>query len=438
MRNTLIIALREYKAAVRTKSFILGLILMPVIMGGGMIAFMIFKDKVDTDDQKYAVIDRSGLAEQALKDGAAYRNENELLDPQTKEKIKPSYLLEFVHPDTVEPFQQKLDLSDRIRSGELRAFVEVGSGVLHPESDRQNATLRYYSEHSFMDEARYWFSNTINNHLRELRLKELKLAPEVTRDLFYWSDIEGMGLAEVDKKTGDVQEAEKANELQSFLIPYFLVLLMFMLVMMSAIPLLTAVMEEKMEKIAEVLLAHITPFEFMMGKILGSISVSLTTAAIYVIGAVITARQMGASDIIPYQVLPWFFIYLILFVIMAGSVMAALGSACNDNKDAQSLQFPAMIPVLIPLFVIVPVMQNPDGSLATWLSLIPPFTPTLMTVRLATQVTIPWWQPYTGLALVILFTAFSVWVGGRIFRTGILMQGQKPTLRNLLRYAVRG
>jgi ABC-2 type transport system permease protein len=438
MRKILIIALREYKAAVKTKSFILGLILVPVLMGGGMAAFMIFKDKVDTDDLRIAVIDHSKLVSEVLQESARQRNKNEIFNKETGEKIKPAYILEFMQPDSIDPFKQKLNLSNRVRSGELHAFVEIGPSILHPDSIMGNAIIRYYSEHAFMDDVRYWFSDPINNLIKQLRLAEMNLPPEQTGDLFYWINIEGMGLVEVDKKTGDMRDAEKTNELQSFLVPYFMVLLMFMLVMMSAIPLLSAVMEEKMEKIAEVLLASITPFQFMMGKILGSISVSLTIAAIYIAGAIITLKQIGMSEILPYHVLPWFFTFLVLFVIMTGSVMAALGSVCNDNKDAQSLQFPAMLPVILPLFILMPVLQNPISSLSTWLSLFPPFTPTLMMVRLATPVTIPVWQPYVGLAGVILFTVFSVWVGGRIFRTGILLQGQKPTLANLIKYGFRG
>lgn len=437
MRKVWIIALREYKEAVKTKSFILGLLLMPVLMGGGMAAFMIFRNKVDTDDLKIAVIDHSRIVREALQERAKYRNENEIFNKETGEKTKPAYVLEFVQPDSINPFQQKLGLSDRIRSGELHAFVEIGPSILHPDSIQENALIRYYSEHAFMDEVRYWFSDPVNNLLRQLRLDEMNLSPEETRDLFYWINVEGMGLVEVDKKTGDMQEAQKTNELESFLVPYFMVLLMFMLVMGGSMPLLTAVMEEKMERIAEVLLASITPFQFMTGKILGSISVSLTTAAIYVLGAVITMNQIDMGTAIPYHVIPWFFIYLILSVIMTGSGMAALGSACNDNKDSQNLQFPAMLPILLPLFVMVPVMQNPTGSLSTWLSLFPPFTPMLMLARLATPVTIPAWQPYVGLAGVVLFTILSVWIGGRIFRTGILLQGQKPTLSNLIKYALK-
>jgi ABC-2 type transport system permease protein len=117
--------------------------------------------------------------------------------------------------------------------------------------------------------------------------------------------------------------------------------------------------------------------------------------------------------------------------------MAALGATCNDNKDVQSLQFPAMFPVIFPLFVIVPIISNPAGPFATTLALLPPFTPTVMMIRLATPVTIPVWQPLVGLALVILFTIFTVWVGARIFRTAILIQGQKPSVGNLFKYAFR-
>mgnify|MGYP000641611743 CR=1 FL=1 len=132
-------------------------------------------------------------------------------------------------------------------------------------------------------------------------------------------------------------------------------------------------MEEKSEKIAEVLLGTITPFQFMMGKVLGGVGVSLTTAAIYVGAAIFTLNQMGHESLIPYEILPWFFVLTILFIIMVGSGMASLGATANDSKDAQSLTFPAMLPVILPLFIIVPVIQDPGGPLATTLSLIPPY-----------------------------------------------------------------
>ncbi|MCK5704833.1 MAG: ABC transporter permease, partial [Cyclobacteriaceae bacterium] len=289
-----------------------------------------------------------------------------------------------------------------------------------------------------MDNARDWVSNSINNFLREQRGEALNLDKEVSKELMAWIRIEGMGLVNIDKKTGEQQNAEKTNEMQSFLVPYIILMLMFMLTMMSAIPLLTAVMEEKSERIAEVLLGSITPFQFMMGKVLGGIGISLTTASVYIGGGIAVANFTGSASIIPYEILPWFFVYVVFFVLMVGSGMAALGATCNDNKDAQSVQFPAMLPVILPMFLIMPIIQNPSGTLATTLSLIPPFTPTIMMVRMATPVTIPLWQPIVGLALVILFTLFTIWVGARVFRTAILIQGQKPSMKNLIKYAFRG
>lgn len=438
MRKIIILTLREYRTSVRTKSFIIGLVLAPLLMGGSMIIFMLLKDKVDANDKTIAIIDHSGIMADTLVKIAEFRNENEIFDQETGEKIKPAYRFEIIEPDSATLFDRKIVLSDRVRSKELHAFIEIGSGIIHPGVNREKARIKYYSEHAFMDDVINWFSSPINNRIRQIRIAELDLDEEAVGDLFYWNNIESMGLINVDRKTGDVQDAERTNELQTFLIPYIMVLLMFMMVMMSAIPLLTAVMEEKIERIAEVLLGSVTPFQFMMGKILGSISVSLTISAVYVIAGIIAANQMDVGDMIPFHVLPWFFVFLILFVIMVGSTMAALGSACNDNKDAQSLQFPAMIPVILPLFIMIPIIQNPVGSLATTLSLIPPFTPTLMIIRLATPVTIPIWQPVAGLIGVIIFTIFSVWAGGRIFRTMILMQGMKPKLGNLLKLVFRG
>jgi len=412
--------------------------MLPVLMGGSTAVSLLTQNKVDTSDKKFVVIDHSGLFSESLQQSAKQRNESEIYKAGTHDKIKPAYFLEFMDPDSTDPVKQKLELSKRITSKELSGFFEIGPSILHPDNDPGNAFVRFYSESAFLDETSSWFANPINNHLRQLRMAELNLSADSTKELFYWTNIEGLGLLKIDENTGNIKDAEKSNMLQSILVPYVLVMLMFMMAVMGTTPLLTAVMEEKMEKIAEVLLATVTPFQFMAGKILGSTIVSLTTAVIYIIGGVITAQQLGAGDMIPYDLIPWFFIYLVLFLIMAGSIMAALGSACNDNKDAQNVSFPAMLPMLLPLFVVMPVLRSPMGNMATWLSLFPPFTPMLMIVRQATPVTIPAWQPYAGLIGVIIFTAFSVWVGARIFRTGILLQGQKPTLANLIKFAFKG
>ena len=437
MRKIFVLFKREYLAAVKTKSFIISLILVPILMAGSFVAIIIMENNEDTDDKKFAVIDHSGLITDVLKNELKNRNENQIFDSESGEKVSPAFVLDFIEANTQDPFAQILELSEKIRLKEYHALIEVGRDISISNGPGEECYIRYYSEHGFMDDVRYWFSNTINNHIREKRIADLQLAPEVTASLFAWTNIEALGLADVDKKTGESMEAKKTNELQSFMVPYIMVILMFMLTLMSAVPLLSAVMEEKSEKIAEVLLGSMTPFQFMAGKVLGGIGVGLTVAAVYIFGGLATISSLDVGDIIPVEILPWFFIFLILYIIMVGSGMAALGATCNDNKDVQSIQFPAMFPFIFPMFVIVPIIQNPTGALATTLSFIPPLTPTVMMIRMATPVTIPMWQPIVGLAGVILFTLFTVWIGARIFKTAILIQGQKPSVKNLIKYAFK-
>jgi ABC-2 type transport system permease protein len=429
---------REYKAAVRTKSFIISLVLVPIMMGGGFAAMIIMENNKDTDDKHFVVIDRSGLMTDPLNEALETRNKEEIFHSHTGEQIDAAFVVEFMEADLKDPQGQYLALSERVESQELHAFIEIGPDILNPAGEDKEAYIKYYSQHSFDDDARYWFQNIVNNRVQNIRAAELNLDETQAKNLMWWINVEGMGLFSVDEKTGEQQEAEKTNELQTFLVPYIMLLLMFMLVMMSAIPQLTNVMEEKSEKIAEVLLGTITPFQFMMGKVLGGIGVSLTTAAIYVGAGVGTLQYMGMESVIPMDVLPWFFVFTVLNILMVGSGMAALGATCNDNKDAQSLTFPGILPAILPMFVMAPIIADPTGTLATTMSLIPPFTPMLMVLRLATSVTIPVWQPIVGLIGVTIFTIFTVWIGARIFRTAILIQGQKPNLATLYKYAFRG
>ncbi|MEZ5071112.1 MAG: ABC transporter permease [Bacteroidales bacterium] len=436
MHKILTLFKREYRAAVRTKGFIISLVMVPLMMAGGFVAVIIMEKNVDTEDKHFVVLDHSGLLRDSLESAAAYRNQNDIFHGPTGEKVAPAYVIEFVEPDLNNPLDQQQALSERVSSKELHAFIEIGPGILHP-TETEPAYLKYYTEHSFNDNLRYWFQDEVNNTLRSIRAGELNLTAEQTQDMMRWVEVEGMGLVTIDKKTGEQKEAEQTNELQTFLLPYVMPMLMFMLVMMSSMPLLSTVMEEKNEKIAEVLLGTVTPFEFMMGKVLGGIGVALTTAGIYVLAGIFSLTYMGFESFIPYHVLPWFFVYTILLITMVGSGMAALGATCNDNKDVQSLSFPAILPLIIPMFIIAPLIQNPTSPLATTMSLIPPFTPQMMVIRMATPVTIPLWQPIVGLVGVALFTLFSVWVGARIFRTAILITGQKPTFATLIKYAFK-
>jgi ABC-2 type transport system permease protein len=298
--------------------------------------------------------------------------------------------------------------------------------------------MTYHGKNAAVDTVRIWMNNAINNDLRKFRLAEAGIDTARADEILSWIQVEPLGLLSADAATGRVREARKSSEAEAVLVPMVLFFLMFLMVMMGAMPLLSSTQEEKTQRIAEVLLGSVKPHEFMAGKVLGGLAVSLTGAMVYVAGGLILMNAFGLGGFVPTRVLPWFFTFLVLEIVMVGSYLAALGSSCNDPKDAQNMTFPAMIPVFIPMFLAVPIIQEPTSAFATWLSLFPLFTPMLMLLRKALPVGIPSWQPWVGLAGGILLTVFAVWAGGRIFRVGILMQGGPPKLSKVLRWAIRG
>jgi ABC-type Na+ efflux pump permease subunit len=144
MDKILILFKREYRAAVRTKSFIISLVLVPLLMGGGFLAMFFVERNEDTDDKRVAVIDYTGYMEEPIRNAAEIRNAQEIYDPETSEKVRSAYLIEFVAPDPSNRLDQELLLSQRVQSGELHAFVEIGPDVLHP-SGGEGGYIRYYS-----------------------------------------------------------------------------------------------------------------------------------------------------------------------------------------------------------------------------------------------------------------------------------------------------
>jgi ABC-2 type transport system permease protein len=202
---------------------------------------------------------------------------------------------------------------------------------------------------------------------------------------------------------------------------------------------LSAVTEDKAQRIVEMLLGLATPFELMMGKVLGALGTSLTSSAFYIIGGTLALSGMGLSGVVPFAVFPWFYIYLIADVMFLCSLAAALGAGCSSPQEAQQLAVVLLAPVMIPYFLVMFVMQQPNGAISTALSLFPPFTPMLMLLRQAMPAGgVPLWQPWIGLVGVLAFTLVMVVAAARIFRVAILMQGKTPKMADLVRWAVRG
>ena len=443
MRKVLLLAKREYLGSVKTKAFFVMVALMPVLMSGGIVVLAFMESQTDTEDKRIAVLDHTGQIAEALAEAARIRNQTGIHDAETGEQTGPAYYIEIVQPDPDDIDAQRVALSDRVRSKDLHAFVEIGKDVIDPQSpadvpDRPaGERITYYAPNAIFHDARRWVRYATEERIRGIRLAAEGLDRERVNRLFNCPPVEGAGLVTVGA-AGEIKEAVKANEGRSIGVPAGMMFLMFTMIMVGAAPLVNAVLEEKMQRIAEVLLGSVKPFELMVGKLLGTLAVSFTVLAIYLAGGVGAVYYLEVQEYIPFEVLPWLAAYMIAAIFLFGSLLIGFGAACNDLKEAQSMMMPVWVLMMIPMMVWVQVAKYPEGAFATIMSLIPPFTPMLMLIRQSTPAGVPAWQPWVGLVGVALFTTLCVWGAGRIFRVGILMQGKPPSLVSMVRWAVRG
>jgi ABC-type Na+ efflux pump permease subunit len=176
----------------------------------------------------------------------------------------------------------------------------------------------------------------------------------------------------------------------------------------------------------------------MLGKLLGMTGVSLTMAAVYLGGALWAAYHYEFAEYVPAGLLVWFFVFQVLASLMYGSLFIAIGAACSDMRETQNFLWPVMFLAMLPLFVIVSVLQEPNSAVSTGLSFFPFATPSLMIARQAVPPGIAWWQPTAGAAGVLLTTLLCVWAAGRVFRIGLLMQGKGARLGEIARWVFRG
>jgi ABC-type Na+ efflux pump permease subunit len=250
-----------------------------------------------------------------------------------------------------------------------------------------------------------------------------------------------MGLASTATDDGGdehISEAERVNEAANFLIPLACLMLMFLAIFVGASPLLQSVLEEKMARIAEVLLGSVTPFELIMGKLLGTVGMSLTMVSVYLAGGYYALHHFGYAEMFPTHLLVWFVIFMSLAVLMYGSLFSAIGAAVTDMKEAQSAMMPLIIVAMLPMFVWLNVVRSPTATFSQVASLVPFATPMLMLLRQAVPPGVPLWEPILGVVLVLLTTVICVFAAGRIFRVGILMQGKGANVAQMLKWAIRG
>jgi len=464
----------EYLKAVRSKAFIAGIVLMPLLMGGSVIAMAIAESAEDYQSRSFAVIDRSDRLLPVIESAVDWRNENEIVDADG-EQYAPRWELISAEPEatdadttdaptggtdagldpaedaasgesTVAPMTsaERLDLAlaDRVRSGELFGFLTIGADVFQPSGGPDDG-MAWSTDSPTNDDLPDWLERLTNQEIRRERFASAGLDPTVVDRLSARRRVRTLGLAEVNADTGEIDEAEESDKIATIVVPLALAFLMFMLTAMSTPVLLNNVLEEKMQKIAEVLVSSVSPFQLLLGKLASAVGISMTLTLVYLGGALLFVHN---NDSVPPAVvealspslLMWFGFFMLLGLVIYGSVFSAIGSACSEIQDAQTLMMPAMIVFILPMMFLGPVVESPDGVFAQALSMFPPTTPVIMFLRIAMPPGVAWWELAFAVLTTTAFAAGMVWAGGRIFRVGILFQGQTPSFRKLITWMWQG
>jgi len=479
MNKTLLVAWREFASTAFTKGFLIGVVMTPVMILI-VIGAVFYMQKVGGPRLvgSVALIDQSGHVADAVRrrfTEEQTEKEAEELAAHTKEIIekspmagamgeqskmaqaqaeaavkeevrKSAELTLEVLPSGADPEAEKKPLETariRTRKGHdaapdaaisRLALVVVPAGAVTPGQDGAYSGYSTFFPEKLDFEIQERIQRRVADAIVETRLandpriRGAGLSPDEVMTLI------GRPKAESKTITAGGREQKSLGEIR-MMIPMGFMILLMAAVFTGGQMLLTTTVEEKSNRVMEVLLSAASPMQIMVGKILGQMFVGLVVLVVYsglaVAGIVIALKELqliSAMDIV----------YLVVFFVIAyflvASMMAAIGSAVNDMREAQTLMTPVMVVFMLPWLLWFVIQRAPNSLLATILSFVPGPNPFVMVIRLSGSEPVPTWQIPVGIGVGVLSVVVAAWASAKIFRIGILMYGKPPNLATLIRW----
>ena len=439
MNKVWLIAAREFVATVFTKGFIIGLLIVPVI--GGLVAIIgprLFGDRAVTVEGEVAIVDPTGVVLPRVRDAMTSRSSpaavTELVERAraggaadvvldmlgattelTLVERSPSADIEQEKRWLTEgdPVSRRLALAVVHENAVESASGELGSYDLYVPS-RQDARAEVVV-HSLLREA-LLDARAEARGLDRAELARVLTVPRVR-----------------SVSVGDGGERDTIFGL-NIVVPLAFMVLLMMGIMFAGQGMLTTTVEEKSNRVVEVLLSAVSPMQLMGGKLVGHMAVAFLAMGLYLgLGlAVLAAFSLfGLLDLT-------LILYLVIFFLIAfftlGSLMMAVGSAVNDMREAQAMQAPLIIVIMLPWLLWMPILRDPNGTLAYVVSFVPPLNTFGMLLRLGSSSPPPAWEVWLSIAIGVAGVFGAVWFAAKVFRIGILMFGKAPDLRTLFRW----
>lgn len=437
MKKILIIIQREYITRVKRKSFIITTLLAPLgffaLLAGSVLISTYSQGRADV-----AIVDESGL----FKD---------ITIPDAEDQTVYFHKV----ADNYEHLAAKLPVQGKNEKQKYAAIIYIPANFSVQTPNNPVISYRYVERPGLIK--KQFINQRMNEAVSKLRMKILHIDEEMQRQMETKLQLDYVSLENKAEKKGFTEAAGIAGMVMGFAI--YISLFFYGTMIMKG------VMEEKTNRIVEVLTSSVKPFQLLMGKIIGVGAVGLTQFVLWIIlitgvnilagiifGVALSSHQpalhtAGAGQIdsdeiqmmihslsaLPFtQIMLLFPLYFLGGFLLYGALFAAIGSAMGEDGDQQSLMIPVTVPIIISIFIAINVINNPDSSLGFWGSVIPLTSPVVMSALLPFSPA--WWQIALSLLMLITGFVFTTFIAAKIYRVGILMYGKKITLKEMLRW----
>lgn len=431
MQRVYRVAQREYLAYVRTRTFLISALALPISLLLA-VALPVLMESVPKPPRTFTLIDETGRYEAAVMADLLQENSTQgiSIDARDYRYIAPAQL-----NLPTDPARRRWLLDAAIRAGDLFAYFRISAG---PEAPCQ---LDYFTA----DASAEGLARIVRRVVNRVAVRE-DLLPLVGDEALLARFIEGVPLrTHAITETGG-EEATVAHVARAYA-PMAFVYLLWLSVIMMAGHLMTSTIEEKTSRVIEVLLSSVSPFEFMFGKLLGLAAAGMTMILVWIVSGVLafTAVQnatlhqigLGIAGGFSGATALWFLGFFVIGFLFFASLFVGIGSVCNTIRETQNLTQPIMFVLVIPLILMPFVTNNPDHIIVVIASFFPPFTPFVIMNRIPASPPAPLWQVALAATLMVVSTWLMIRAAGRVFRIGVLMYGKPPTLPELLRWARR-
>lgn len=440
MRKFLAVVKHEYKKIVLKWTFLIGTLLLPFLASMfAIVPAILFSLK--GEPTRIAIVDQSGKiapriqenltpekimakAEKAARD--SFKDLNATQEEKLKlgsEQLGGAFVFADYDAAGKSPEQIRRELTGEISDGVLDAYLMVPQNV-----DSPDAAFEFRSRKAGDFVSSRSFKNAVNEAVRSQRLADANISEEKLQALSKNVNFDEKGLDEKggEKDTDGVMAA-------SFVIG----MMIYITLAIYGQAIMGAVVEEKETRIAEILFSSASPFELMLGKLVGVGLAGLTQLAIW-IGSVLIllgliTAQASAADFLPKLpefttlMIAYFFVFFILGYFIYASIFALIGSMVTTVQEGGQFAFPPIMILLVGFYFSFAVIRDPNSSLSFWVSIAPFFAPITMPVRILAE-TPPFWQIALSIVVNAVAIAVLVWVASRVYRVGMLMYGKRATI----------